>query len=484
MKRFIQLWMFSTIFSAAIFLSCAQAQTALPLSVTDALKKIELPADAVSIYVQSLAAKPSELAPPLLQHQVSKVLNPASTMKLVTSYAALALLGPSYRWKTEIYTDGHVHEGVLKGNLYIKGYGDPSMMADDFNRLLHMLYNVGIHQINGDLVIDNSYFASVSPPASKFDNEPLRAYNATPNAFLVNAKTTSIRFDANANEVNVSVEPDIRAIKVVNQVKVKVGDCNGWRNSLTYDVAQHNTGLQNMSAVVTLSGSYPANCGEKYLELVVLDENTYHLSLFKTLWQSLGGGFKGDIRLQTVPITAQKIMQYESDTLAQILPNMNKWSNNLMARQMLLSIAAEKLGAPATEPNGALAISHWLEGIGFTFQELNIENGSGLSRIERISPAHMGEMLVNAYYSPVMPELIASLPISALDGTMQKRLKDSELKGRAHLKTGSLSGVFTLAGYVLAQSGERYVVVFMSNHAKAALTKPVQDALLEWVFLQ
>lgn len=464
----------------AIFSSAVRAQTALPINVAEALKKIALPESEVSIYVQALAAKPSELNAPLLQHQATKVLNPASTMKLVTSYAALKILGPNYRWKTDIYTDGVLRDGVLNGNLYIKGYGDPSMMVDDFNRLLRTLYNGGIHSINGDLVIDNSYFASVSPPAGKFDNEPLRAYNATPNAFVVNAKTTSFRFDADTSAVNISVEPVMSEIKIVNQLKVKAVDCNAWRSNLTYDVAQQNTG----NTIVTFSGSYPANCAEKYFELVVLDENAYHLSLFKTLWQSLGGSFNGNVRVQTTPMNALKTMQYESQTLAQILPNMNKWSNNFMARQLLLTIAAEKIGAPATEPNGASAINNWLNSEGLTFNELSIENGSGLSRIGRITPAHMGEMLVNAYYSPVMPELIGSLPISALDGTMQKRLKGSELIGRAHLKTGSLSGVFTLAGYVLAQSGERYVVVFMVNHAKAALTKPAQDALLEWVYLQ
>lgn len=462
-----------------IFFATVHAETTLPASVTETLKKIDLAENAVSIYVQALAEKPSTLKSPLLQYQATQALNPASTMKLVTSYAALALLGPSYRWKTDIFTDGVLREGALNGNLFIKGYGDPSMMADDFNHLLRKLYNTGLHEINGDLAIDNSYFASVSPNAGSFDNEPLRAYNATPNAFVVNAKNTSFRFDADASAINISIEPFMAEVKVVNQLKVNAGDCNGWRNNFTYNVVTQNSGV-----TVTFGGSYPANCEKKYVELLVIEENAYHLALFKSLWKSLGGTFNGRLRLQTVPINAQKAMRYESEALAQILPNLNKWSNNLMARQLLLTIAAEKLGAPATEPNGALAVNNWLESLGLNFSELVIENGSGLSRIERISATHMGEMLVNAYYSSVMPELISSLPISAIDGTMKKRLNSSLLSGQAHLKTGSLTGAYTLAGYVLAQSGERYVVVFMANDAKAALTKPVQDALLEWVYLQ
>ncbi len=155
-----------------------------------------------------------------------------------------------------------------------------------------------------------------------------------------------------------------------------------------------------------------------------------------------------------------------------------------MARQLLLTIAAEKMGAPATESNGAVVLNHWLSTAGLNFNEMVIDNGAGLSRIERINAKHMGELLVSAYYSPVMPELMSSLPILAVDGTMLKRMKDSPLQGRAHLKTGTIDGVYTLAGYVLGQHGQRYVVVFMANHAKVALTKPAQDALLAWVYGQ
>lgn len=155
-----------------------------------------------------------------------------------------------------------------------------------------------------------------------------------------------------------------------------------------------------------------------------------------------------------------------------------------MARQLLLSIAGEKIGAPATEESGAQQVNLWLATLGLNFNELVIENGSGLSRIERISAQHMGQLLVSAYFSPVMPELMSSLPILAVDGTMLKRLQDSQLQGRAHLKTGSISGVSTIAGYMLGSHGQRYVVVFMVNDAKVAMTKPAQDALLTWLYAQ
>ncbi len=450
----------------------------LPISVSSELKKIGLPQDNVSIYVQALAEQPALLPPPLLVHQATAALNPASTMKLLTSYASLSLLGPAYRWKTEIYTDGPLQNGVLNGNLYIKGYGDPSFSTDDFSHLLHRLRQSGVREIKGDLVIDNSYIASQSTGAGSFDGESSRAYNATPSAFLLNQKTSSFRFDADAEHVIISMEPELSEIAVTNLLKLGKADCASWRNAINYDVKQAN-GL----ATVTFNGVFPANCTEKYLELLTLDESHFDYYLFRRIWKSLGGDFNGNIRMQALPTNASKLLQQDSKTLAQILPDMNKWSNNLIARQLLLTIA-EKVAPPATEEKGVIAVKQWLASQGLQFDELTIENGSGLSRIERISAQHLGQLLTHAYYSPVMPELISSLPIAALDGTMQRRLKDSILQGRAHLKTGTINGVYTLAGYVLGKQGKRYVVVFMANDTKAIYTKPVQDALLEWVYLQ
>ena len=453
--------------------------TTLPGTVSAALQRVGLPADSVSVYVQALTAQPAQLNPPLLAHQSTIPLNPASTMKLLTSYAGLALLGPGYRWKTEVYTDGSLHNGVLDGNLYLKGFGDPNLMTVDFWRLLNSLRQLGIQEIKGDLIVDNSYFSATKQSLDSFDGDAARAYNAAPSALAINLKAISFRFDSDASHVNITPEPNLLEVKVNNLLKIAKADCANWRNTLSYDVKQTGD-----TATVTFSGVYAPNCSEKYLELLAIDENNYTLHLFRKLWLELGGSFTGKLRTQNVPSNAIKLMQQDSKTLAQILVDINKWSNNLMARQLLLTIAAEKMGAPATEANGALAVNHWLNSLGLNFNELVIDNGSGLSRIERLSAQHMGELLVSAYYSPVMPELMSSLPILAVDGTLLKRMNGSQLQGRVHLKTGTINGVFTLAGYVLGQHGQRYVVVFMVNHAKAALTKPAQDALLEWVYAQ
>lgn len=468
-----------------IFILCLPqlALAELPETVIDELKKIGLSSDNVSVYVQALPEQPNQIKPALIAHQDEAALNPASTMKLLTSYAGLAILGPNYRWKTEVYSEGKPKNGVLEGNLYIKGYGDPSLMTVDFWRLLNSLRQVGIKKIKGDLIVDNSYFAPKLLATNNFDAETLRAYNATPSALAINLKAVSFRFDADDIHVSIRPEPDLTEVKVSNLLKITNIDCASWRNSLLYEVRPNADGSQ-----VTFSGEYAPNCGGKYLDLLVLDENHYTLALFQKLWRELGGSFSGKLQVINVPnalpSNVVKLLQQDSKTLAQILPDINKWSNNLMARHLLLSISAEKLGAPATEENGSLLVNGWLNTLGLNFNELVIDNGSGLSRIERISAQHMGQLLVNAYFSPVMPELMSSLPILAVDGTLLKRMQDSALQGRAHLKTGSIKGVSTMAGYMLGSRGQRYVLVFMINDVKVALTKPAQDALLTWVYAQ
>lgn len=461
---------------AMLFIT-SYAYAALPESVNAVLKNSGLNPNQISVFVQPLAAQPTLLDPPYIAHQANIPLNPASSMKIVTSYAALGILGPAYRWKTEVYSDGKLINGVLYGDLYLKGYGDPHFTQADLWQLLHQLRQQGLKEIKGDVVVDQSYFTSQAPDPSHFDGEPLRAYNATPSAFIVNRKTSSFRFDAGAAEVTVQVEPQLTELRVINQLKVNATPCAAWRNDVRYDI-----GKEGQITTVIFSGSFPANCDEKYLELLVLSENDYHLFLFRKLWAEAGGIFNGKLRVNALPASAFKLAQHESKPLAQLLPEINKWSNNLMAKQLLLSIAAVGHSLPATEVNAVFAIQQWLASTDLAFKELIIENGAGLSRIERISAAHLGALLAHAYYSPVMPELMASLPILGVDGTMQKR-KDSMAHARAHLKTGSINQVYSVAGYMLAKSGQRFVVVFMVNDAEAPLTRPAQDALLEWVYL-
>lgn len=482
-------------FTAASF----SAHAELPSTVADALKTAGIPQDSVAVIVRAVDG-----TDPVVALNGAKRLNPASVMKLVTTNAALDLLTPAYRWKTEIYQDGVLSNGVLAGNLIIKAYGDPSFKSQEFWRLLMSLQQAGIKEIKGDLIIDKSYFAKSVSSSNAFDGETWRAYNAMPSAFLVNGRNTSFKFVADASDLNngrvsVAQEFALPELQIINNMKLTEGACGEWRSRLGYTVKATETGLKDGETkvggtkvggtVATFNGSFSPDCGERYLELSVFDDDQYAFYTFKKLWLELGGKFSGQLQIQDTPVSAVKVIEQLSDPLGYVVRDINKWSNNLMARQLLLTIAAEKTSLPATEANGAAAIKTWLaskslNGSRFNFDELVIENGSGLSRTERISAEYLSQMLVSAYSSPVMPEFMSSLPILSLDGTATKRLKDSPVSARAHLKTGSLDGVSSIAGYVLDKQNKRHVLVMMVNHAKAGASKAAQDALIEWTYNQ
>ncbi len=444
----------------------------LPPPVRQALKQEAVPPGAVSVYVRQLGAGKAAVS-----HHAERSLNPASAMKLVTTYAALELLGPAYRWRTEIYREGELVDGVLAGHLLIKGYGNPELMQQDIWRMLNELRQTGLREIRGDLLIDATYFAPESADPGRFDNEPYRAYNAQSSALVSNLNSTGFKFFSDGSTVRIQPSPELPEIRVVNQLALADTACNDWRSGLVYEV--QNAGNQ---ATVTFSGKYPLSCGEKYLDLSLFSHPAYTYFLFRRIWQQLGGSISGGFRLAEVSPAAVRLVEHHSEPLADVIRRINKYSNNLMTRQLLLTIGVEQAGLPGNEARGISAIQDWLIAKGLHFPELVIENGAGLSRIERISAEHLGELLVHAYSSPVMPELMSSLPVLAVDGTVMRRLAESPVQGRAHLKTGSLNGVRSIAGYVLDQQGRRWVVVFMANHEMAGATRPAQDALLDWVY--
>jgi D-alanyl-D-alanine carboxypeptidase/D-alanyl-D-alanine-endopeptidase (penicillin-binding protein 4) len=460
----IVFFLFSLIFTLSV-------KADIPASVVDALNQADIPLDSVSIYVQ-----PVDSTVPTISHNANKSMNPASVMKLVTTYVGLEALTPAYRWKTELYRDGEVKNGVLEGDLIIKGYGDPSFKAQEFWHLLMSLQQAGIQGINGDLVIDKTYFAKQEGERRAFDDEIWRAYNAQPSAFLVNGRNTSFKFSVQNNAVSINQEFELPQIKIINEMDLRHGDCGSWRDYFTYII---QSGLD--SQIITFNGTYSPECEARYLELSLLDDEQYAFYTFQKLWQELGGQFSGRLQVKVLPLSAVKILEQQSEPLGNVIRDINKWSNNLMARQLLLTLAAEKQPLPATEIKGAYVVNQELKKMGLNFDELVIENGSGLSRMERISAEHLGLMLLSAYHSPVMPEFISSMPILGLDGTVKKRLNDEAVQGRAHLKTGSIDAVSAIAGYILDHKNKRSVIVMLVNHTKSAMSKEAQDILINWL---
>jgi serine-type D-Ala-D-Ala carboxypeptidase/endopeptidase (penicillin-binding protein 4) len=452
-------------------LAGSAAAQELPAAVVDALIRAGIPRDAVGIYVHDLGTDKTPLA-----LNVTVPFNPASTMKLVTTDAALELLGPVFTWKTRAYTNGVQRGGVLHGDLIIKGSGDPKLVLENFWLFLRQIRIRGIREIRGNLLLDRSIFEEGFYDPASFDGDPLRSYNAGPDALLLNYKSFGFRFvpDEADGRVKVMVEPPVAGYPAAAP-RLSNGECGDWKGKL--HAAFNDSGTR-------FGGTFAASCGEKvwYINPEHMTHAQYFGAVFRLIWTELGGTLKGDVRNGVVPPDARVVGEWESTTLPEVIRDINKYSNNVMARQLLLSLAADISKLPANPERGAQIIKSWLAKKGIDAPELVIENGSGLSRNERISAGTLGRLLVAAFHSPTMPEFISSMPLAGYDGTMRQRLKTLNAGGSAHIKTGSLTDVRAIAGYVLAASGRRYAVVCIINHPSAPAGQDVQDALLQWVY--
>lgn len=440
------------------------AAPALPPAVADALRDAQLPAAHAAFFVQRVDADK-----PLLVHNGSKRMNPASTMKIVTTYAALELLGPAHTWKTQALADVPPRDGVLTGNLYLKGSGDPGLTLERFWLLLRQLRARGVGSIAGDLVLDRSEFRLPPHDPSAFDNEPLRPYNAGPDALLTNFKSLRLTLvpDTATRTVVAVIDTPVDDIRVDVRLQYADGACGDWREKLAVSVTGN---------ALSLSGTFAGNCGEKALHVSPWPANLQVEQLFRALWKELGGSFSGRVRDGEAPPAARVLLTHESPPLAEAVRDVNKWSNNVMARQLFLALAPTR---PATPEAARERVTAWLQQKGVS--GVVLENGAGLSRDERISAEGMGRLLLAAWKSPVMPELMGSLPIAGTDGTLRKRLGDSPAAGRAHLKTGYIEGVRAIAGYVQDRSGQRWVVVGFLNDAQMKNGSRPLDALVKWV---
>jgi D-alanyl-D-alanine carboxypeptidase/D-alanyl-D-alanine-endopeptidase (penicillin-binding protein 4) len=469
----------SLLLSLALLLAPATGHTQfderLPAPVARALKAAGVPPSAVAVVVQEVDARM-----PRVSFNADKPMNPASVMKLVTTYAALELLGPAYTWKTEAYVSGTMKDDVLEGDLVLKGYGDPKLGFEQFWLLLRQLRARGLREIRGDLVLDRSHFEAGNHDPARFDGEPLRPYNVGPDALLLNFKSIRLGFVPNVEKKTVAIhaEPAPAQLDLVNLMKLGEGACgSAWYEGIRMDLA--HTGA---AARLILTGTYPAACGEKSRHIAALDHPQFVAGVFRQLWTELGGSIEGGLREGAVPVSARLLARGESPALAEVVREINKFSNNVMARQLYLTLSAETAKRPARAEDAEAAVRAWLAQKELRMPELVIENGAGLSRSDRIGAENLARLLAAAFASPVMPEFVASLPLAGIDGTMKKRLNHNGVAGQAHVKTGYLDGARALAGYVLDRRGKRVIVVFLANHPNAGATKAAQDALLACVY--
>jgi serine-type D-Ala-D-Ala carboxypeptidase/endopeptidase (penicillin-binding protein 4) len=445
----------------------------LPPTVIAALIKEKIPLSALSIYVEKIGS-----TVPLIDLHGDAAMQPASTMKLVTTYSGLSMLGPDYRWKTTAYADGTLIGGVLHGNLYIKGTGDPKLVPEELVDLVNQIHQAGIVGLEGDLVLDKGYFDASTRNAPPLDEEADAPYNVGPDPLLYAFKSLSFTMhpDFPGRQVGIDVLPPLAQLHVNNQLKLSHGPCLS--AALTPDLTPNADGTVD----AIFSGEYSARCGDHVTNIAVLDHTAFFSGGFLALWQQTGGTFKGTVREGATPATAHAVGEHKSPPLGDIVHDINKFSNNVMARNLFLTIGAVEGKPPATTSASAAIIRTWLTKNNIAIPELVLDNGSGLSRDERITAVGLAELLQSANQSPVAQVFTDSLPIAGVDGTMRHRLANLPVVGNARIKTGTLSDVRAIAGYVASQNGDTFVVVSFINSPRSEAGRSIHDALLEWIY--
>ncbi|HTD06400.1 D-alanyl-D-alanine carboxypeptidase/D-alanyl-D-alanine endopeptidase [Undibacterium sp.] len=466
-----------------VLLFCAaqslHAQSVLPANVSEALVKANLPAQALSAWVAPVSAG---FASPTLSVLADRAMSPASTMKLVTTMIALDELGPTYRWKTAMLSDATIRNDTLRGTLYLRGGGDPNLSWDKLELMLRSLRAQGIRKISGNIVLDRSFFqpARLDVNAPPFDDTPDAYYNVIPDALLVHSNLITFSLESSANRIAVHTSPPMSKVGIENHLMLDDRNCAEWEAGWKAHAVEVT---RSKSANIVLSGSFPRNC-KAATELNTLERNLYIERVIQALWREIGGSWSGTVQDGVTPPNAKLLVERQSETLADTIRIVNKRSDNTMARLLYLTLGAERAKTgnyQSTLQAANDSIIAWFNHHGIDANGMVLENGSGLSRLERISPAQLAALLKVAAHSNWFAEYASSMPIVAVDGTMRKRLKGTAAEGRARIKTGTLKNTVAVAGYVRDSYDENWIVVAMINNDDVSKGRIVLDELLVWV---
>lgn len=473
--------------AACLYPASSMAQE-LPERVAAQLASSGLPSSALSFVVM----RPGDGAL-MLAMTAERPMQPASTMKLLTSAVALDVLGRAYRGRTEIRTSGSVRDGVLLGNLVLRGLGDTDLDVEAFRGMLRTLRNQGVQEIRGDLLLDRSWITPSRPylDVAPFDETPEFRYNVIPDAISLNTNLVQLEIVANADQLTVRMSPALEGISVTSMLKLGDRPCPDWEDDwLTPAV----TLAASNAYRIELRGEFPRDCAAT-TQVNVLDRTVFAERLFRSLWRELGGSFTGISREASASVDTRLLAEHRSRPLSETLRDINKRSDNPTTRLTFLALAhaspqgvgiptnATAAGSETTTAGAERSVRNWLRDNRIDGAGLHLQNGSGLSRTEKIQPRQLAEVLRVALRRPWAPEFLASLPVAGLDGGLQRRLTQPGLAGVARLKTGTLRDVTALAGYVPDRSGRTVIVVAMVNHpaATSKIARPILDALIEEV---
>ena len=444
----------------------------LPAPIQKALNSCKVPKSDFSLSVIPLSDKGTTL-----KFNGSTPRVPASSAKVITSAAALQLLGPAKVWTTRfVSSEEPDKKGVLNEDLYLVGHGAPSLTIERFWLLVDNLRARGVKEIKGNIIADRSHFDVTPIDPFAFDGEGNRPYNLGPDALMVNSRSFFIRIrpDKEAGVAYLYPEPRIAGVKLPESIPLSKEGCGAWRKQINPDFSN--------PLKPAFKGKFPLKCGPKDYFYTSLSADQYLQVVFADMWKKAGGSWKGKVVQGKLPEDSEdyKVLASSySEPLTKLVYNMNKYSDNIIARQLFLALAKTQKDEPKNLEGARAAVYEWAASLKIPASSLKIDNGSGLSRTTSVSTDAFVTVLKHMWNSPQMPEFVSSLPISGVDGTMRKR---HVAQGSAHVKTGYIQNVRSIAGYVQTKSGERYAVAAIVNGPSAINSIPVMDAVISWVY--
>jgi D-alanyl-D-alanine carboxypeptidase/D-alanyl-D-alanine-endopeptidase (penicillin-binding protein 4) len=459
-------WLWNTFWASSILFCCVQTAAASATASSGEnwqglLKSLQSHAGLVGIQVVSLPDRRV-----VFEHESHVPLTPASLLKILTSYAALKQLGPYYHFQTEVWSLQAPQNGTVHGNLWIKGGGDPYIVPEKAYLLAQRIKEQGVRVIEGGIFIDNSYFR---PQTEKIclDGQCDRPYNPVLAATSLDFNTLTMRLlpgPKAGSPILIEVYPPGDYALLVNQAST--GGARNAEGGVTLQSAGPTTDGREKYLV---TGNLPTqSTGGSESRLNVSDPVAFFARSLKTILGQVGVEVRGNSPGSgTTPSGAQKLAQYDSPPLGDMLHGLNRYSNNFMAEMLLRSLGAEVRGAPGTEEKGLSVVRATLAEVGIAARELELESGSGLSRRCKLSPHALCTVLAAAYRDfTLAPEFIASLATSGEEGTLRRRLHGLQGQSSIRGKTGSLRDVVGFAGYVSGPAPGPYAVVILLNDVR------------------
>jgi serine-type D-Ala-D-Ala carboxypeptidase/endopeptidase (penicillin-binding protein 4) len=476
--------LFTHVFFASLLL--VNTQTKAQVNPLDAFKRAGVSADGVGLYALAL-----DQTVPKYAHNPETSMILASTTKVLTSLAALDVLGPAFKWRTNAFLNGKLENGVLAGDLLIVGGGDPLLDSAKLTAWFAQLQKRGIKEIAGNIIVDRQRFAlSEKDHANTPKPDWRNTHHALPDAFVIDEGTLTVKISNVADTKIISFEPAIDGIDIVDQTKA-IARCSAIKTPISVEFEE---GSANRKIIVM--GEWAKDCTSVIVETNPFDMPTFSSAAVLSAWKAAGGTLTGQVLEAPAPIAVKTrrgakpprptkarkpFATLESKQLVDAIKQVNKWSNNLVSRNVLLTLSPGFPNVAATLANAQQNVANWLKTKGFSETDLSVENGSGLSRNERGRPRALAELLRDVSFSKIDKVFRSSLSVAGLDGTMGGRLKRADMAGKALLKTGTLTEVRAVAGYVTGKSGQVYAVVALVNHGNAARAVPAIDAFVEWV---